>query len=185
MRQQDKDKDRVGSEHERLVETYFGEIKALRSGEETAVERLVGLWDDDGRFEFAGAPPVVGVFEGRNAIHVLYRNRLLANGMPLTVRGDGEKSMETALGVVDTDVHRMRTVDDKVVAGWTTTVGTRDGQGFDVSGSHTFTFRNGKILSLRIVVSPRAQKAQTENLTLEGLTVDDVGQLSLAAWAVV
>jgi ketosteroid isomerase-like protein len=179
------DKDPVGPRHEEVVKTYFNEIRALRSGKEEAVLRLVELWDEDGRFEFAGAPPVVGVFEGRNAIHVLYRNRLLANGMPLAVRGDGEKGMETALGVVDTDVHRVRAVEDKVVAGWTTTVGTRDGKGFDVSGSHTFTFRNGRILSLRIVVSPRAQEAQTENLSLQGLTVDDVGQLSLAAWAVV
>lgn len=184
MKPQDKYKDRVDTRHEKVVNEYFRQIKALRSGKEQAVERLIKLWDDDGRFEFAGAPPVVGVFEGRNAIHVLYRNRLLANGMPLKIQGK-TKTMDTALGVVDTDVHRTRSLDDKVVAGWNTTIGTEDGRGFEVSGSHTFTFRDGRILSLRIVVSPRAQEARTENLSMAELTVDDVGQLSLAAWAVV
>lgn len=188
MRQQDYDKERVDERHEKLVEEYFRQIRDLRSGKEQAVERLVEMWDDDGRFEFAGAPPVVGTFEGRNAIHVLYRNRLLANGMKLKVRGkqgNGEKRLETALGVVDTDVHRTRAMDDKVVAGWNTTIGTEDGRGFEVSGSHTFTFRDGRILSLRIVVSPRAQEAKTESLAMEELAVEDVGELSLAAWAVV
>lgn len=180
-----KDKDHVEPRHEKLVEEYFRHIKALRSGKEQAVERLVGMWDSDGRFEFAGAPPVVATFEGINAIHVLYRNRLLANDMRMKLQGKNEKGLEAALGVVETDVHRIRALEDKVVAGWNTTIGTRDGQGFEVSGSHTFTFRDGKILSLRIVVSPRAQEARTENLSMDALAVDDVGQLSLAAWTVV
>ena len=180
-----KDKDQVEPRHEQLVKDYFKQIQALRSGKEQAVDRLVEMWDVDGHFEFAGAPPVVATFEGINAIHVLYRNRLLANGMDLKLRGAGKDGLDAALGVVDTDVHRVRALEDKVVAGWNTTIGTREGQGFEVSGSHTFTFRNGKILSLKVVVSPRAQEAKAENLSMAALTVDDVGQLSLAAWAVV
>lgn len=180
-----KDKDRVEPRHEALVKDYFEEIRALRSGKEEAVERLVGMWDVDGRFEFAGAPPVVATFEGINAIHVLYRNRLLANGMGLDLEGTGKDGLDAALGVVETDVHRVRAMEDKVVAGWNTTIGTSEGQGFEVSGSHTFTFRDGKILSLKVVVSPRAQETKAASLSLQGLSVDDVGQLSLAAWAVV
>ncbi len=170
----------------KLVETYFAYIKELRAGEESAVEKLVELWDSDGVFEFHGAPPVTGTFTGRNAIHTLYKNRFLANGMPLKLEGTKSKesgNVEAALGVVNTEVHRTRQTDEKVVAAWTTEVGTKDGRGFQVAGSHTFTFKDGKIQSLKIVVSPKPDAA--ENLSLEGLSVDDIGRLALAAWAVV
>lgn len=176
----------VENKQARLVERYFDTIRDLRSGKPGAVEHLVDLWDADGVFEFAGAPPVSATFKGRNAIHVLYKNRFEANGMPLRLEGEGtEHEVEAALGVVDTEVHRMRQLDDKVVAGWTTTIGTRDRRGFAVSGSHTFSFRDGKIAALKVVVSPRAETAKTADLQLEGLAVDDIGRLSLAAWAVV
>lgn len=177
-------------EHEALVRRYFDLIRELRTGVEGAPDRLRELWDADGVFEFAGSPPVTGTFTGVNAIAVLYQHRFGASGMPLTLQGtgagDGAKAegITTALGVVDTDVSRLRHLDDgRVVAGWTTTIGTRDGQGFQVSGSHSFTVKNGKIASLRIVVSPKADRA--EEFSAEALSVDDIGRLSLAAWAVV
>jgi hypothetical protein len=70
-----------------------------------------------------------------------------------------------------------------VVAGWTTVVGTRDAHGFQVSGSHSFTFKDGKISNLRVVVSPKHDA--TEQFDADALSVDDVGRLSLAAWMVV
>jgi ketosteroid isomerase-like protein len=172
--------------HEKLVETYFTHIKQLRSGEAGSVEKLIQLWDEDGTFEFAGSPPVTGTFRGRNAILTLYKNRFQANKMDLHLEGDGKKNnteRQAALGVVDTEVHRTKAMDHKIVAGWTTTVGTQDGRGFQVAGSHTFEFKNGKISSLKVVVSPRPGTAQ--NLRLEGLGVDDIGRLALAAWCVV
>lgn len=176
------------ADHEKIVKTYFSYIKDLRAGKDGAVDRLVSLWHEDGVFEFAGAPPVTGTFRGRNAIHVLYQNRLHANGMKLGSRLKGKKgeaSMQAALGVVDTEVNRVRAMDDKLVAGWTTTIGTDRKQGFEVSGAHTFTFLDGKISSLKVVVSPRAETAERVGLSMEELAVDDIGQLSLAAWAVV
>ena len=172
-------------EHEDLVKSYFAQIKDLRAGKTGAVERLVAMWHEDGVFEFAGAPPVTATFQGLHAIHVLYSNRFSANGMKLGERVKGKKgeAMQAALGVVDTEVHRVRAVDNKLVAGWTTTIGTDRKQGFEVSGSHTFTFEDGKIRSLKVVVSPKASAAT--GLSLDELTVDDIGQLSLAAWAVV
>ena len=179
------------TEHEELVRTYFELIRELRTGVEGAPDRLRELWDPDGVFEFAGSPPVTGTFVGINAITVLYHNRFAANGMPLTLQGTGtgeaapdSAGIDTALGVVDTEVHRIRILDDdRAVAGWTTVIGTRDGHGFQVSGSHSFTFRAGKILSLRVVVSPKPDA--TEQFSADALTVDDIGRLSLAAWAVV
>lgn len=178
--------------HEDLVHKYFDLIRELRTGVEGAPERLRELWDPDGVFEFAGSPPVTGTFTGINAITVLYQNRFAANGMPLRLQGlhdeqdaeDAERGIETALGIVETDVHRVRVLDDeRAVAGWTTVIGTRDRHGFQVSGSHSFTFKDGKISRLRIVVSPKPDP--TEQFDLSALSVDDIGRLSLMAWAVV
>jgi hypothetical protein len=45
---------------EKVVKTYFELIRSLRAGDETSVPRLMELWDPDGTFDFAGAPPLVG-----------------------------------------------------------------------------------------------------------------------------
>jgi hypothetical protein len=89
------------------------------------------------------------------------------------------------LGVVDTDVTHLRVNGNRAVAGWRTTIGTREGYGFDVAGSHLFTFEGEKIKSLRVNVSPKADQSHLENLKFDDLTVSDVGRLSLAAWPVV
>jgi ketosteroid isomerase-like protein len=183
---------------EQIVERYFAYIRDLRKGDEAAADRLIELWDEDGAFEFAGAPPVTGTFKGRNAIHVLYKNRAKAAGMPLkleggaaSLTGEAAAAREAALGVVDTQVHRMRSLGatragspaERMAVGWTTLIGTEDNRGFQVSGNHTFTFKDGKIISLKVVVSPKPDRAP--KLALDGLSVDDIGRLSLAAWAVV
>jgi hypothetical protein len=125
------------------------------------------------------APPV-GDVQGLHAVTLYSRFR---ERMKLGERVKGRAGQQAALGIVDTEVHRVRAVDNKLVAGWTTTIGTDRKQGFEVSGSHTFTFEDGKIRSLKVVVSPKASMAA--GLSLDELTVDDIGQLSLAAWAVV
>jgi ketosteroid isomerase-like protein len=172
----------IDTRRNEIVEEYFTYIRDLRTGVDGAVERLIDLWDDDGVFEFAGTPPVTGTFVGRNAIAALYTNRFKASGMPLRLEGL-DKAEDAELGIVETEVLRTRERDNKVIAAWTTTIGTADQRGFQVAGSHTFTFKDGKIASLRIVVSPRAEAHG--DLRLENLSVDDIGRLSLAAWMVV
>ena len=186
-----------------IVRRYFELIRELRNGQEDAVGKLLELWNDDGVFEFAGAEPVTGIYKGKNAIHVLYKNRVAACGMPLKLAGTGaavarnDVARDVALGVVDTQIHRIRTIatrptgskgvanarNERVAAGWTTLVGTDGRHGFQVAGNHVFLFRNGKISSLKVTVSPRAEA--TPGLALDGLAVVDIGRLSLAAWAVV
>jgi hypothetical protein len=178
-----------------LINRYFSHIRDLRAGKEEAIDKLIDLWDEDGVFEFAGAPPVVGTFKGRNAIHALYKNRMKASGMPLRLNSDARTAAarEAALGMVDTRIHRVRSLDktasaadatpERVAVGWTTVIGTNDQRGFEVSGNHTFVFKGDLIASLKVVVSPKADKS--DGLQLEGLAVDDIGRLSLAAWAVV
>ncbi|MBL0212257.1 MAG: nuclear transport factor 2 family protein [Holophagaceae bacterium] len=170
--------------NEKLVDDYFQAIKDLRAGDPSSVEQLVGMWDEDGVFEFAGSPPITGIFRGRMAIHTLYKNRLLASGMPVRLKATGKRADQAAaLGVVATEVDRRKTMESKIVAGWTTTIGTQDGRGFRVSGSHSFQFKDGKISALKVVVSP--QPEATKDLRLEGLSVEDIGRLALAAWPVV
>jgi ketosteroid isomerase-like protein len=178
---------------ENLIEKYFSSIKDLRAGREDAVETLVDLWDEDGVFEFAGSPPVTGTFKGRMAIHTLYKNRAKAVGMPMKIQGSGvaaASAEDAALGVVETHVNRMRTLEHnaekqsgRAVAGWTTVIGTQDNRGFAVSGSHTFTFKDGRIATLKVVVSPKPDEAP--GLSMSALSVDDIGRLALAAWPVV
>jgi ketosteroid isomerase-like protein len=171
-------------QREDLVRIYFERVNDLRNGKEEAVDKLVDMWDPDGTFEFAGAPPVSGSFHGRNAIHALYRNRLRANGMPMRLESNrAGRPGDAELGLVSTKPRRTRVIGDKVVVGWATEIATGDKQGFSVSGSHTFTFKDGKIQSLKVVVSPKAD--EVSDLDLSTLAVDDIGRLSLAAWMVV
>lgn len=169
-----------------MVNEYFRQIEALRSGVDDAVNKLTDMWDEDGVFEFCGAPPISAKYSGKTAIKTLYRNRLHANGMEVKLEKESTKKLkinEVTLSDVRTDVSRMRSHDGKIVAGWTTRIGTHQKVGFNVSGSHTFTFQNGKISNLKVVISPKADDAQ--NLMMEGLSVNDIGRLALAAWPVV
>jgi ketosteroid isomerase-like protein len=168
-----------------IVERYFSLIHDLRNGDEESVPRLMDLWDTDGTFEFAGASPVIGTFHGAVAIRTLYQNRLRANGRKVTVETTAATPEDLTLGVVETHVTHVRTNGDRVAAGWRTTIGTTEGQGFDVAGSHLFVFDGDKIKSLRVTVSPKADQSQLAELRAERLTVNDVGRLSVAAWAVV
>src|SRR5437764_226075 len=170
---------------EEIVKLYFALIKDLRSGKEGSVERLTELWQPDGTFQFVGSPEVNATFQGINAINVLYKNRFKANGMPVKLEGAKPLGADAtaALGVVDTEVVKTAMVDDKIVASWKTSVGTNKRFGFVVGGSHTFRFHDGKISSLKVSISPKAEG--TPNLDIGALSVKDVGRLSLAAWAVV
>lgn len=173
------------SDRQEIVQHYFSLIQELRSGNEEAVSGLMDLWDDDGTFQFVGAPPVVGTFEGAMAIRTLYKNRAQSHRMKVSMEAKDDGPAELSLDVVETNVTHVREKDGRVLAGWRTTVGTAEGQGFDVAGSHQFTFEGDKIKHLRVTVSPKADDSHLESLSLEKLSVSDVGRLSLAAWPVV
>jgi ketosteroid isomerase-like protein len=166
---------------ETMVQRYFAEIEDLRQGKESAVDRLLEMWDENGVFEFAGSPEVAGMFTGKNAIRVMYKNRVKEGGMKVRLETGAEKSV--ALGDVKTKVSQIKSINDtKMVASWTTLISTREGHGFEVPGSHTFNFKAGKLANLKVVVSPTAKEAP--GFEMKGLNVKDVGRLSLAAWAV-
>jgi hypothetical protein len=102
----------------------------------------------------------------------------------MSVADAGGKKGES-LGIVDTQIVRIRRSGTKYLAGWTTTIGTSADRGFDMGGSHQFTFERGKIKKLRVLTSAKATASQLERLSFDGLKVQDVGRLSLAAWPVV
>ena len=172
------------SPNEEMVNYYFDLIRNLRRGDSDAVEALMSLWHPEGCFEFAGAPPVVGSYTGHVAIKTLYKNRLSANGMPVTLELGG-RMRETCMSIVSTDLTHLRSKDDQVIAGWRTTIGTEAGMGFDVAGSHMFSFADGKIFRLRVNVSPKPDESLNRELSMQDLSVQDIGRLSLAAWPVV
>lgn len=174
----------VQAPEQKVVESYFRHIRELRDGKATAVQALLDLWNPDGVIEFAGASPVTGSFRGRNALHVFYKNRLQSKNMAVKLDRKTKTSKETdVVDLIESEPQHIRAEDGAVVANWNTVVSTRAGQGFQVAGSHTFTFRGGKIANIRVVVSPQAEPMK--DLRIEGLTVDDIGRLSLAAWAIV
>jgi ketosteroid isomerase-like protein len=171
--------------HLGTIQKYFEDLNKVYTREPGAVERLLDLWTDDGVFEFCGAPPVTGVFHGKNAVHVLYTSRFRLQGMTVTLPGgDGTLPRKTAVQFVHRTVNRVKVVADDIVSAWTTaTISTADGSGFECSGNYTCRFRDGKIAKVRIVVSPKGEAAQ--GLRFQDLAVEDIGRLALAAWAVV
>ncbi len=172
-----------GAHNQQIVDRYFKLVREIRAGKQSAVRELTSLWDADGVLEFVGAPPVTATFKGKAAIHTLYNNRVKAVGMPVELESKKGRE-EVALSTVESHVENTRVIDDdRVVAGWATTVGTKDGRGFQVSGSHAFTFLKGKISNLKIVVSPKHDEAP--NLTAQALAINDIGRLALAAWLIV
>ena len=177
--------DMTGEQHLSTIQKYFEELNKVYTREPGAVERLLELWNDDGVFEFCGAPPVTGVFHGKNAVHVLYKNRFHLRGMPVTLQGTatiGPKS--SSVQFVHRRIDRVNVVADDVITAWTTaTIGAAGDAGFECSGNYTCTFRDGKIAKVRVVVSPKGEAA--EGLRFEDLSIDDIGRLALAAWAVV
>ncbi len=173
------------SKNGQMVNDYFKLINKLRKGDESSVELLMNLWHPEGIFEFAGTPPVIGTYKGAVAIRTLYKNRLNSSGMKLKLDMGKQKLREVSLGIVETEVTHLREKDNQIIAGWRTTIGTEDGRGFDVAGSHMFTIEDGKIKNLRLNISPKADTSQMKSLSLNDLSVQDIGRLSLAAWPVV
>ncbi len=173
------------SENSRVVEQYFKLISRLRNRDEAAVEKLLELWHPEGVFEFAGSPPVVGIYKGITAIQTLYKNRLNSSGMNLKLDFGKENLREISLGIVDTQATHLREKENQVIVGWRTIIATEDKKGFDIAGSHLFNFEEGKIKNLRVNISPKPDKSLDKNITEADFSIQDVGRLSLAAWAVV
>ena len=166
---------------EEVVRSYFRLLSKIMEGDEKAVDEMLELWDEDGSFEYAGPPPMVGEFRCRIALKALFRNLTKTVGMPVSF--ETAPAAATNLSKTTIDLKEVIAADGKIVAHYETTLATKDGRGFIVVGSNTFTFKDSKILHLRSIRSPKPEEAV--GLQLGELSVTDVGRLALACWAVV
>lgn len=166
--------------HEKVIRKFFACLKRIHAGELKAVDDMLKLWDPDGSIELTGIFPYTGKFTGLNAVAVLYKNVARSAGMPLKLEKD---KRETALGPRRFDVESVRAVgENRVVAKWTTIISTKDGRGFSVAGGDTFVLRGNRVYSDLCILSPKAE--MVKGFKMEGLTVNDIGRLALAAWPV-
>lgn len=164
-------------DHDETIQAYFKYLAAIQAGEEKAVEDIMELWDPDGSCEFLGPEPLCGKFRGHMAVAALYNNIARTPGRQV------HTEKKSRLGKRSFQIGRTRAVNDKLVVEWNSDVVTEDARGYNLSGSNTFSFKGDKISSLRIVTSPKPE--QVESLNLSDLSINDIGRLALAVWAVV
>lgn len=155
----------IPKDHERVMDSYFSTFSAIQKGDEGAVDRMMELWSDDGRCQVVGAGAFPDEYRGRNAIRSLYK------GIAQSPARD-----------VQTEKGQMRSTATEVIVEWTSQVAAGANR-LEVGGSNQFQFKDDKISSLKIVLSPKG--AAGRKLKLHELAVNDVGRLALAAWAVV
>lgn len=170
---------RTNSEGQDVVREYFSRLRAIHAGDRGAVDRMLELWDEEGSCTFVGTPPLNGQFRGYMALGALFKNMSQSIGTKVqTEEGDA-----VAVGQPQFTVERTKARGNKVVAEWTLRVKVDEGKSFSVAGSNTYTLKDGRIVDLNIVTSPRAGEAQ--GFRIEDLKQLDIGRLALAAWAVV
>lgn len=178
--------EKVVKDNSRLVEQYFGHVSDLWEGKEGTVDKFMSLWHPDGIFEFTGSPAVQAVFQGANAIQVLYRNRSRANSMGLRLTSKPDKpAIERfcTLAQLRPNLRKCKASTKGAMASWHTELETGDKQGFVMTGTHEFVIEGGRIKSLKVTISKKP--TALDGVSMNDLSVADIGRLSLAAWAVV
>ena len=165
---------------EKVVAEFFKHLMAIHSGKVEAIDKMLTLWDDEGVVKLIGLYPYAGEFVGINAISVLYHNVARSAGMPVKLK---YSKMKATLGPRKFEIESIQSVGDKVVATWRTEITTKEKVGFEMSGGDTFFFNGDKISRDMCTMSTRP--AGIKGFNLENLSVNDIGRLALAAWAVV
>jgi len=171
-------------EKKNVVETFFSYLGKLHEGDESVVEKVVELWDDEGVWEFLGAYPSEGKFKGKVALQVLFKNLAHSATMPVFL----EKGKITNIESRKFEIRDMHVVGEMVVANWDQVVTTKDGRGIAISGSTKFHFKGDKISKLDVIALPKSEaelRKLMPALSMKELTITDIGRLALAAWAVV
>lgn len=170
-----------------LVINYFDCMDNLRDGDKGAVEDIMSLWDNDGCLILAGAPKAPGWpkrYKDCDSIAGRYSNLLEAQGKSFKL--SDEKSMVSLSSIKE----RIRNISLKgnvatatVVASVSTNEDTS--RGFEIEGNFTFTLNNGKIAQLIENVDwSDAVDSRIEKVKIGDLNIDDIGRLTLMAWAI-
>lgn len=169
-----------GKKREKIIKDFFRYLKELHSGNTQAIEKILELWDDEGTVKLIGLYPYAGEFVGVNSISVLYHNVARSAGMPVHLK---DSKIKATLGPRKFEVESIHSVGDKVVATWRTEITTKEGVGFEMSGGDTFSFKGDRIS--RDLCTMSTKPAELKGFKVDELSVNDIGRLALAAWAVV
>lgn len=169
-----------------VVETYFAAVAAMRSGDKTAVNKMMSLWGADGVLQVLGGRgddgwPRSKIYEGSKAIQSRFESMLKSDRVALT----------GASGKVAVDVKfvvgKIREEGNTVTAMVTATLSTGEDspRSFQIEEKKfDFTFDKGKIRKVVEDVS-WADAVVSQRLERVGLlSVQDIGRLTLAAWAI-
>lgn len=169
-----------GKKRETIVKDFFGYLKEIHNGNIQVIEKMLELWDDEGVVKLIGLYPYAGEFVGVNAISVLYHNVARSAGMQVLLK---DSKMKASLGPRKFEVESIQSVGDKVVATWRTEITTKEKVGFEMSGGDTFYFKGDKIC--RDLCTMSTKPSEIKGFKVRELSINDIGRLALAAWAVV
>lgn len=173
-----------------VVQNYISLINGIRfSGEASAIDTLMTLWEPTGVFEFTDTPGFPTLYSGSAAIRSRYEAMLHAGELVLALEGTGGGAAQTQLGPTLNRLVGVTPNANGVNATVATCYSTADGRGFQVqTNTFVFTFnpRSGRLSYVTERVSMDAVDCTLlAGTTRENLSVNDIGRISLAAWAVV
>lgn len=178
------------NESKKTVEAYFAAVTDLRSGEMGALNNMMSLWKDDGVLNvLAGTGddgwPRSKVYEGADAILARFKAMVNPERVKLTdvgkdvginvksvvgeVRESGKTVTATVMIIVSTDEDNPRSIHIE-------------------ENKFAFTFDGGKIQKVIEDVSwsgaTVSQKIMSPFVDTKSLSIQDIGRLTLAAWAI-
>ena len=170
-----------------VVREYFDEVAAIRTGDSSAVARLMALWDPDAVLHVVGPQGEAGwprEYRGSEAIHGRFNDMMNAAKRGVELKPGGAP---VGFGVTVV-LHSVDVVESKATAHVAITLHTNEKRprGFEIhSGKFEFEFKSGKLSSVTENVDfNRAIEPRIAGIRQRDLSVSDIGRLTLAAWAI-
>lgn len=170
-----------------IVVDYFNGMEDLFAGDSTAIKKLMSLWAQDGILVLTGAPGESEWprdYKGSRAVQSRYADMLNMQKQQFKLADAGST---VTIDSIDFCIESISLKGDVATvtlnAGVTTS--KKPAIAFDYKRTFTFTFDKGKIQQLVEHHDwSSAAEAQIERISAAGLSVKDIGRLTLAAWAI-
>lgn len=173
---------------ENMAKAYFAAVADIRSGNDAGVEKMMSLWADDGVLEVSGGTGEDGwprrkVYKGSRAIRARFAAMMKPDKVHIIdIDRDVASSVKVVVGEINVD-KASRTATAAVTAALSTDEDTPRSFGIEAK-NFVFSFDNEKIQHVSEDVS-WSDAVVTFNLMGPGsLSVQDIGRLTLAAWAI-
>jgi hypothetical protein len=169
-----------------LVKSYFATVAAMRAGEKQAVTKMMALWNPDGVLEVLGGRgddgwPRSKVYKGTKEIQARFEAMLQAS--PILLSGaKGKVGFDVRVMVGDIS-EKGNTASALVTA--TVSAGKAGLQSFQIEEKKfVFTFAKDRIQKAVEDVSWSDAVVSNRVTATGALSVQDIGRLTLAAWAI-